>query len=258
MKSSVLHTSFSIIVVLIATLFCFTACEKEYASWDLPRNNPADTLDNPEEARPPVANFLSSAVSAPIGTNIDFVNLSLYSTDSLTWTFEGGNPSISTNTSPVVTYNSIGKYDVGLKVINEFGSDSVVKTDFIESFYLKNFANNEWDGWSNNGWSFTTSNNCYGCILAWQNSTNTPQNYSISRSFSNVPAGATLEFYYYIYSPAGGLKVKVNGGQIWSASGYGQNTVSIPLSNSGSINLTFEAATGYANSIFLNDIKIRP
>jgi PKD repeat protein len=258
MKSSVLHTSFSIIVVLIATLFCFTACEKEYTSWDLPRNNPADTLDNPEEARPPVANFLSSAVSAPIGTNIDFVNLSLYSTDSLTWTFEGGNPSISTNTSPVVTYNSIGKYDVGLKVINEFGSDSVVKTDFIESFYLKNFANNLWDGWSNNGWTFTNSNTCEGCILAYQNSTNTPQYYTITESFSNVPSGATLEFYYNIYSPAGGLRVKLNGVQIWSVSGFGASTASIPLSNSGSFSLTFEAVTGLTNSIYLNDIKIRP
>ena len=247
-----------LIALVTISLFCFTACDKEYTSWDLPRTNPADTLDNPEDANKPKANFLSSTVSAVLGTPIDFVNLSLYNPDSLEWSFEGGNPSISTAANPTVTYNAIGKYDVSLKVTNEFGSDSIIKTDFIESFYLKSFANNQWDGWSNNGRTFTNSNTCEGCILAYQNSTNTPQYYTITKSFNNVPSGATLEFYYYIYSPAGGLRVKLNGGQIWSVSGFGANTASIPLSNSGSFSLTFEAVTGFANSIYLNDIKIKP
>jgi PKD repeat protein len=242
---------------LFAVLF-LTACDKEYTSWDLPRKNPADTLDNASDVNVAVANFVSSAVSVPLGTAVDFVSVSLYNPTSFNWSFEGGNPVSSTNMSQNVVYNTIGKYDVGLTVENEFGRDSITKTDFIESYFYKSFANNAWDGWSNNGWTFSTSNTCTDCIYAWQNTSNNPQSYTITKSFSNVPSGATLEFYYNIYSPAGTLKVKSNSTQIWSTSGYGSSTASVSLPVSGSFTLTFEALVGNTNSIYLNDIKIRP
>lgn len=50
---------------------------------------------------------------------------------SWTWTFEGGNPSTSTEQNPSVSYPTAGTYKVKLKVSNATGTDSVEKEDYI-------------------------------------------------------------------------------------------------------------------------------
>lgn len=50
---------------------------------------------------------------------------------SRTWYFEGGNPAISSEINPTVSYASEGTYDVKLVVSNFAGKDSIIKTEFI-------------------------------------------------------------------------------------------------------------------------------
>jgi len=47
------------------------------------------------------------------------------------WSFPGGSPSASTLDSPMVTYNTAGKYDVQLVVSNTGGADTITLTDYI-------------------------------------------------------------------------------------------------------------------------------
>ena len=248
-----------LIPVFVSLMMLVVSCTKEDLVWNLPRTNTVDSLQNQNPLNPdlPVARFSSSDTSVPIGSSINFLSTSLGNPTSYLWTFDGGVPSNTNQGSASVEYNAIGKYDVSLKVSNQFGSDSILKTSFIEAFYLKSFGNNSWDGWSNSGWSFTSSLTCPGCIYAWE-SAPTPSTNTISKLFNNVPVGAKLEFYYYVYSPSGILKAKVNGVEVWSTSQYGSNFVSIPLPSLSSFNLSFEATVGNAQTVYLNDIKIRP
>lgn len=247
------------IPVFICLVTFLVSCTKEDFAWDLPRNNSVDSLQNQNPLGPdfPVAKFSSSDSSVPIGSSVNFISTSIGNPTSYLWMFDGGSPSSTNQGSAIVVYNTIGNYDVKLKVSNQFGTDSILKTSFIEAFYLKSFGNNSWDGWTNNGWSFTSSLTCPGCIYAWETST-TPVTNTITKSFSNIPVGAKLEFYYYIYSPSGTLKAKVNGVEVWSNYQYGSNIVSIPLPSLSSFNLSFEATVSNAQTVYLNDIKIKP
>lgn len=47
------------------------------------------------------------------------------------WTFAGGTPSTSTDSVPVITYNTPGVYDVSLSVTNASGTVSVTKTGYV-------------------------------------------------------------------------------------------------------------------------------
>jgi len=47
------------------------------------------------------------------------------------WSFPGGTPSVSTEKNPVITYDSIGTYDVKLIASNGFYSDSVLSVGYI-------------------------------------------------------------------------------------------------------------------------------
>jgi len=242
-----------IVLMIIASV----SCEKGDFSWDLPRVNSSDSLQNENPNNPlwPVANFMASNTNVPVGSSVSFISTSTQNPTSLNWRFQGGNLSFSNDSSPTVLYDSIGKYDVSLRVANNYGIDSITKESYIEVYYLKSFSNDSWDGWSNNGWSFSTSPQCPDCIYSYSS---TPTSQTISKLFNNVPSNANLEFYHYNYSPNTTIKVKVNGVEIWSKSGFGENTISLQLPNVSNFTLTFEALIGEAATIYLNDIKIRP
>ncbi|MEQ8563041.1 MAG: GEVED domain-containing protein [Cytophagales bacterium] len=80
---------------------------------------------------PPVAEFSANTTSAIVSAPISFLDNSLGSPNSWTWSFPGGTPSSSGIQNPVVSYGATGTYDVSLLVTNANGSDSISKTSFI-------------------------------------------------------------------------------------------------------------------------------
>ncbi|RMG84841.1 MAG: PKD domain-containing protein [Bacteroidetes bacterium] len=81
---------------------------------------------------PPVANFTADPQAGCAVLDVDFVNTSSPNALSATWTFEGGNPPVSTDFFPSVQYFTPGTYDVTLEVCNPAGCDVLFMPDFIE------------------------------------------------------------------------------------------------------------------------------
>ena len=81
--------------------------------------------------QPPVAAFTGTPTTVTVGQNVTFTDQSTNTPTSWSWTFEGGTPGTSTSQNPVVTYNTVGTYDVTLVATNAQGSDSEAKVDYI-------------------------------------------------------------------------------------------------------------------------------
>ncbi len=80
----------------------------------------------------PTADFIADKTIVMAGESVTFTNLSAGGPRELEWTFEGGSPFTSTQKNPLVTYNQDGKYEVSLKVTNEFGDNTEIKTGYIQ------------------------------------------------------------------------------------------------------------------------------
>ncbi len=91
---------------------------------------PADAIGTSTPA-PPVAAFSGDPTTVMLGSTVQFTDLSSKNPTSWSWTFPGGTPAASTDENPLVTYNTLGNYDVSLTVTNALGSDSTSKTDYI-------------------------------------------------------------------------------------------------------------------------------
>jgi lysyl endopeptidase len=98
---------------------------------DLGSNIPANAIGGGGPPLPPVADFSASPTTVEVGNNVQFTDLSTNTPTSWSWTFEGGTPSSSTAQNPVVTYNTIGTYNVTLTATNSAGSDTETKVDYI-------------------------------------------------------------------------------------------------------------------------------
>ncbi len=82
-----------------------------------------------------ISEFSSSATVAGPESSIDFFDHSIgYNIVGWEWTFEGAETSTSTDQNPVnIVYNSLGQFDVTLKVTNSDGdTDIKVMEDYIE------------------------------------------------------------------------------------------------------------------------------
>ena len=82
------------------------------------------------------ADFTTDKTLCAVSEEVNFASTSTATAtiQSLEWTFEGGVPATSTMENPVVTYATPGKYDVTLKVTDEFGkTDTKVMPAFIEA-----------------------------------------------------------------------------------------------------------------------------
>ena len=86
---------------------------------------------SPENPLPPEADFRGAPTVLSVGRSVRFTDLSTNYPSSRAWTFYGGNPSTSTLSNPVVTYNTLGTYDVSLTVSNPQGSDTETKAGYI-------------------------------------------------------------------------------------------------------------------------------
>lgn len=79
----------------------------------------------------PIADFSANHLTVNINQSVAFTDLSLNLPNSWEWSFEGGNPSTSTNQNPSIQYNTPGVYNVVLVAANDFGSNTITKTDYI-------------------------------------------------------------------------------------------------------------------------------
>lgn len=79
----------------------------------------------------PTAGFTTDVTSGCVPLTVQFTDISSANTTEWLWTFEGGNPSSSTEENPVVVYENAGSFDVTLEATNEYGSDVINFTDYI-------------------------------------------------------------------------------------------------------------------------------
>jgi PKD repeat protein len=82
---------------------------------------------------PPVADFVASDTAILQYESVTFTDSSSANSSAWFWTFEGGTPDTYTGqTPPPIHYNSMGAFDVTLKVFNIAGQNTLVKSDYIE------------------------------------------------------------------------------------------------------------------------------
>ncbi|MDP1622076.1 MAG: PKD domain-containing protein [Bacteroidales bacterium] len=80
----------------------------------------------------PSADFVADHTSVPMGCAVDFKDSSTGVPTFFRWEFQGGTPATSNLKNPMdIVYNTPGTYEVKLKVWNEFGADSITKTNYI-------------------------------------------------------------------------------------------------------------------------------
>ncbi|MCD4731679.1 MAG: PKD domain-containing protein [Bacteroidales bacterium] len=80
-----------------------------------------------------IADFSASETSIPIGSSIDFTDLTYGNPVSWEWTFEGAIPSSSVLENPTgITYSEIGTFDVSLTVSDGTNTQTITKEDYID------------------------------------------------------------------------------------------------------------------------------
>jgi len=79
----------------------------------------------------PVAAFSGNPTSIMEGQTVAYTDESTNNPTSWSWSFPGGLPDESTEQNPVVTYPTLGTYDVSLTATNSAGSGTQTETDFI-------------------------------------------------------------------------------------------------------------------------------
>jgi PKD repeat protein len=78
-----------------------------------------------------LADFVADQTEIPSGCAVHFSDQTAGVPTAWLWTFEGGNPTTSTEQNPVVIYETDGVYDVSLEVSNSVGSQTITKDDYI-------------------------------------------------------------------------------------------------------------------------------
>jgi Zn-dependent metalloprotease len=118
---------------------------------------------------PPVAMFTSNFTTIPVGSSVNFNDLTLNAPTSWQWVFTAGSPASSTTQNPTnVVYNTAGIFPVKLVATNGFGSDSVTQTTYIhvvnsanicQSTAMTSNSGSIYDSGGPNG-NYTNNENC--------------------------------------------------------------------------------------------------
>lgn len=87
--------------------------------------------DPPPVLTPPQAAFVGSSTAVQEGAVVIFSDQSQGNPTSWNWTFEGGDPSSSTDQNPIVHYTSTGSFDVVLSVSNAGGDDIETRSGYL-------------------------------------------------------------------------------------------------------------------------------
>ena len=163
---------------------------------------------------PPQAEFTSDRNNILAGSTIDFTDLSNGNVSSWDWSFTGATPSQSTEQHPQnIKYTYGGTFKVTLVINNNYGSNQIIKENFItvdvgcgrfsniaddELLYLYTFSGSEWGYW--------TGHNQLGFSSYAESYTNQSGNYI--HGLYILPAKA--------YSGSIGSQIDIN---IWSGGG---------------------------------------
>jgi PKD repeat protein len=79
-----------------------------------------------------IPDFMASATTVPVGSSVDFTDLTFGNPVSWQWTFEGGNPPASTVQNPYgILYADEGSFDVTLTVSDGTNTQMITKNDYI-------------------------------------------------------------------------------------------------------------------------------
>ncbi|MBI5218406.1 MAG: PKD domain-containing protein [Bacteroidia bacterium] len=79
----------------------------------------------------PIADFSVNTQLICTETTLSFSDISTNNPASWNWTFSGGTPACSIEQNPQVTYNNAGVFTVTLVSTNQYGSDTITKTQYI-------------------------------------------------------------------------------------------------------------------------------
>ncbi len=79
----------------------------------------------------PVADFTTAVPYITPGTSIEFTDLSEGVPNEWSWEFTGGDPTVSNDQDPVVTYEDEGSFTVSLAVTNDWGLDILTVEEYI-------------------------------------------------------------------------------------------------------------------------------
>ena len=92
-----------------------------------------EKIDYIEVGNPPAADFSGNPLTLYEGETVDFTDLSTGTVSSWLWEFDGGVPATSALQNPVdIQYPNDGIYTVTLTVTNMFGSNVMVKEEYID------------------------------------------------------------------------------------------------------------------------------
>ncbi|MGC8864656.1 MAG: PKD domain-containing protein [Bacteroidales bacterium] len=81
---------------------------------------------------PPVVDFVASSTSIPVGSTVNFTDLSTNGPTSWSWSFVGGIPPSSNQQNPTgILYSYAGQYTVCLTATNQYGSNTLCKDAYI-------------------------------------------------------------------------------------------------------------------------------
>ncbi len=109
-----------------------TADSNQLRPWLDPAGTGVTHLGGSYNSVLPVARFNTDTTAIPVGSSLLFYDLSINNPTAWHWYFEGGTPAESDQQfPPVIQYNLYGIYSVKLLVTNAFGSDSLVREDYL-------------------------------------------------------------------------------------------------------------------------------
>lgn len=83
---------------------------------------------------PPIANFGANITVGCSPVAVQFSDSSEYIPNNWVWELPGSDLGISNDQNPMAVYSTPGKWTVKLKVLNQNGQDSLIKTDYVEVF----------------------------------------------------------------------------------------------------------------------------